>query len=93
MTSKNKIMRRQYRKGKTDRKRYRRMCHGDYSYCTPEERIVKGEDSERNPNWDHNNKKSKLYITTKYIHRLHFKCTKNNKEPRIEDITGDETNE
>tara|TARA_R110002074_G_scaffold98829_3_gene213815 strand:- start:192 stop:428 length:237 start_codon:yes stop_codon:yes gene_type:complete len=74
-------------KGKTDRKRYRRMCHGDTSGCRPEVKIEKGEHSvERIIHG-----KSPEYDITPYIHKLHFRCTKTNEEAYlIEDITGDE---
>tara|TARA_R110000751_G_scaffold143119_1_gene246503 strand:+ start:24 stop:266 length:243 start_codon:yes stop_codon:yes gene_type:complete len=75
-------------KGKTDRKRDRRMCHDNYSGCRPEVKTVEGENKTPNPNskdW------SDRYIITPFKELRHYECTKGNKAPYlIEDITGDE---
>ena len=82
----------QYRKEKTARKRYKRMCHGDYMGCKPEVKTVEGERKTPNPERDPNSKMwGDQYIHTPFKELWHFECTKGNKAAHlIEDITGDE---
>ena len=83
----------QYRKEKTARKRYKRMCHGDYMGCRPEVKTVEGERKTPNLERDPNSKMwGDQYIITPFKEAHHYECTKGNKAPRIEvlEITGDE---
>tara|TARA_R110000824_G_scaffold73751_2_gene187760 strand:- start:505 stop:825 length:321 start_codon:yes stop_codon:yes gene_type:complete len=83
--------RKTFRVLKTNRKRNRRMCHGDYLACKPEIKTVEGKRKTINLERDPNSKDwSNQYIFTPFKELHHFECTKGNKAPRIEDITGDE---
>jgi len=83
--------RKTFRVLKTNRKRNRRMCHGDYLACKPEIKTIEGERKTPNPERDPNSRMhGDRFIFTPFKELHHYECTKSNKAPRIEDITGDE---